>query len=58
MRKALCKVTTCDIIYNFPRPSQYTIMKNLSPAWLSAEVQARIKPLPISLIKKEIDDVS
>ena len=29
----------------------------LSPVWISAEVQARIKTLPIPLIKKEADYV-
>ena len=57
MCTTLCKVTTCDTIYIFPRPSRYTIMK-ISPVWLSAEVQARVEPLIINLIKKQTDDVS
>ena len=35
----------------------YTITK-LSPVWIRAEVQARIEPLLIMLIKKETGDVS
>ena len=31
---------------------------NISPLWISAEVQARIKPPPIPIIRKETDDVS
>ena len=34
------------------------IMKNLSPAWLSAELEAQMDSLPIPVMKKEIDDVS
>ena len=43
-----CQVTTCEIIYGYPRPSQYMITK-LYPVWLSAEVQAQIEPPPIPL---------
>ena len=31
---------------------------NISPVWLSAEVQARIEPPPIPLVKKEPDKVN
>ena len=57
MRTALCKFTTCNIISSSTGPPRYTIMK-LYIVWISAEVQARIKPPPIPLIKKETDDVS
>ena len=33
-------------------------MKNSTPAWLSAEVQAQTEPPPIPIIKKEIYNVS
>ena len=34
------------------------IMQTSGPTWISAEVQASIKPPPIPLIKKEPDDVN
>ena len=50
---AICKVTMCDVqpIY---RPRHHT-MNNMG-IWLSADMQARIEPPPITLIKLEVDD--
>ena len=38
--------------YSSPKTIKYTTI-NISPSWLSAEVQAQIKTLPIPLVSKE-----
>ena len=50
---AICKVTMCDVqpIYR----TRHHTMNNVG-IWLSADMQARIEPPPITLIKLEVDD--
>ena len=52
MRTTLYKVTKCDAHLQLHKNIDHQNMKNY-PAWISAEVQARIKPPPIPLIKKD-----
>ena len=51
MRMALCKVTTCDDHLELPKIIKNMTMK-ISPVCISAEVQARIEPPPILLVKR------
>ena len=53
----LCKVTTCDdTTLSYLRPRYPTTKIIQLHSWLSADVQARIEPPPIPLIKVELEE--
>ena len=45
----LCKFTTCDAHLKSPKTIKNTTMK-ISPVWISADAQQRIKPPPIPIM--------
>ena len=57
MSTTLCKVTTCyDTTLSSSRPRYPTMKIDQHSNWLSADVQARIEPPPIPLIKVGIEE--
>ena len=54
---ALCKLTTCDnTTFHSSKPRHTTTNITQKENWISADVQARIEPPPITLIKAELEE--
>ena len=56
MRMALCKVATCDNTTVFQDQRYQTTKITQLHNWISADLQARIKPRSIPLIKVEREE--